>query len=948
MSRSSFIEKGDPSSKVQVIISSSSDHISTQTQEPTPIEAQASVNTGVEQSSLKQELHEYALRNEWHKAKSIYEEFPEMVRIPLTSSGDTALHVAVSANSTDFMRELVNFEHVTQQDLELRNAHGHTALCLAAITWNRDVFQIMIQNNENLALIHAQYGMLAVHLAALTGYHEIVQDLSSDNLLQKMDFKDIQRLFFMTINSSMYDVATDLVQKYTEPLIIARNDEENLTALHMLARKPSEENKHVHDHIIYDQLMVFDTLWARARETLEYKNRLELITEPSIVLFDAVKSGKLDFVKSLLYMTPELLPIKDPKNGQSLLHIAEVEMGVPPELSTMRNKDGKTPNDLFHANHRKLSDEVKDTAKGVATYNHARSAGRENGDDTSSNLQVVISSSSDPISTQTQQEPAVPEDANLLGKGLWKVLYYISKTVDKKSFWFTGSLKGRLHDYALLNWWFSAKPIYEEFPDMVRIPLTASGDTALHVAVSRNSIGFVEEFVNFEHVTQQDLELRNGNGNTAFCIAAVTGNRKLLQVMIQKNENLALIHGQDGMLPVHLAALGGYHEIVEDLSSENLLEKMDVKDIQQLLFMAINSDMYDVATKLVKKYPEPLLIARDDKENLTALHMLARKPHNSEDELTQLILFSTLLTQSEDLQFNFFWELITKPSVVLFDAVKSGNFLIVKTLLFTYPELLAVKDPKNEQNILHIAVLFRQNSIFDFILKANPKLLIRAVDEDRNNILHLAACQQKEASLSLRPDIRMRRELAWFKEVEKRVPPELRAMKNKDGKTPNDMFYANHRKLSDEVKETAKGVANSAMVVAALVVTVAFAAALTTPGDKNNAWFSVFIITNAVALFTSSLAIVSFLSIFTSSRFKESHFVISLYPNLIIGKLLLFISVITMVMAFAAATFLIFDHIDKGLANVVASFALLTIIMFLGLQLNLFDGLVNYFVSRYI
>ncbi|XP_057441462.1 ankyrin repeat-containing protein ITN1-like [Lotus japonicus] len=186
----------------------------------------------------------------------------------------------------------------------------------------------------------------------------------------------------------------------------------------------------------------------------------------------------------------------------------------------------------------------------------------------------------------------------------------------------------------------------------------------------------------------------------------------------------------------------------------------------------------------------------------------------------------------------------------------------------------------------------------------------------------------------------MQRELEWYRKMKKRVPPELTTMRNKDGKTPRDMFYANHRKLSNEVKDTAKAVANSGMVVAALVVTVAFAAALTTPGDKNNAWFAVFIMANTIAFFTSALSIVAFLSIFTSSRFEESDFIFSLYPNLIIGKKLLYISVVTMIIAFAAASFLIFGHIYKWVAYVVTSFGLLTIIFVLELQLSLF--------SRYI
>ncbi|XP_057423778.1 uncharacterized protein LOC130717545 isoform X2 [Lotus japonicus] len=315
-------------------------------------------------------------------------------------------------------------------------------------------------------------------------------------------------------------------------------------------------------------------------------------------------------------------------------------------------------------------------------------------------------------------------------------------------------------------------------------------------------------------------------------------------------------------------------------------------------------------------------------------------------------LLDSLWAQVRQLEYEHRLSLITEPSVVLFDAIKSGNIDVAKWLLYMNRELLTIKNPKTGQNLLHFVVLYRQRSIFYFILKMDAaKFVVRAVDKDYSNVLHLAASatQQKVAASSLRPYIQMSRELQWFKEVEKVVPPELRTMRNKDGKTPHDMFHTNHKNLSMEVKDSAKGVANSGMVVATLIVAVAFSAALTNPGDdKSNAWFIVFNITNAAALFTSASSIISFLSFFTSPRFKESDFIISLHPSLIIGKILLFISVATMVMAFIAASFLIFDQVHKWVAYIVASFGLLPVTMFLVLHFSIFDGLLGCcFSSRY-
>ncbi|XP_057439833.1 uncharacterized protein LOC130731563 [Lotus japonicus] len=201
MFRRAFIENGD-TSNIEVIISS--DRISPQTQEPI-------VHTGAEQSSLKRELYAFAFQNMWCQAKSIYDKFPDMVRVPLNSSGDTALHVAVSANNTDFVKKLVKFEHLTPRDLEIPNAEANTAFCMAAITGGCEFLQIMIEKNDKLPLIPRNDDkMLPVHLATLTCYHEIVQDLTSENLVQRMQLKDIERLLFMAINCSMYGKTTIL------------------------------------------------------------------------------------------------------------------------------------------------------------------------------------------------------------------------------------------------------------------------------------------------------------------------------------------------------------------------------------------------------------------------------------------------------------------------------------------------------------------------------------------------------------------------------------------------------------------------------------------------------------------------------------------------------------------------------------------------------------------
>lgn len=102
------------------------------------------------------------------------------------------------------------------------------------------------------------------------------------------------------------------------------------------------------------------------------------------------------------------------------------------------------------------------------------------------------------------------------------------------------------------------------------------------------------------------------------------------------------------------------------------------------------------------------------------------------------------------------------------------------------------------------------------------------------------------------------------------VPPIMREMKNKDGKTPYELLSENNQDLVSEGLKWMK----DCMVVATLIVTVAFAVGFTVPGGYNQdtgipifiggTSFFVFVIADTISLFASSTSLLVFLSIFTS------------------------------------------------------------------------------------
>ncbi|KAG2391011.1 uncharacterized protein HKW66_Vig0132280 [Vigna angularis] len=337
-----------------------------------------------------------------------------------------------------------------------------------------------------------------------------------------------------------------------------------------------------------------------------------------------------------------------------------------------------------------------------------------------------------------------------------------------------------LFEYAFFDKWDKMQPIVEKDPNSVRIPLTRLGDTALHVAANAGNRRFVEELL-----------------------------------MFMRPEDV-LIPNIEGMLPVHLAAALSLHpRIVRLLCSDDLLDKMDYKDIEKLFFMTISNDIFDVAIKLFEKRPRELTSARDGQQ-LTSLQMLARKPskvlkrklqsdiETGEPVGTGMRLLRSIwkkVTNQENEVINF--ELITQ---LFSDVIESGNDDFVKWCFGESSGILMNLKDSNGRNLMHLAFLYRRiKSItadfknFNFI-----RYLLIAVDNEGNNVLHLAALLDPEfkSFSGLSAKFQMDKELSWFKDAERRVPPGLKSMKNKKGKTPVDVFFDEHRKLCDEIKKT--------------------------------------------------------------------------------------------------------------------------------------------------
>ncbi|CBI35219.3 unnamed protein product, partial [Vitis vinifera] len=293
----------------------------------------------------------------------------------------------------------------------------------------------------------------------------------------------------------------------------------------------------------------------------------------------------------------------------------------------------------------------------------------------------------------------------------------------------------------------------------------------------------------------------------------------------------------------------------------------------------------------------------------------------------------------------------------VFQAVKRGNVEFVTEMIKSIPELAWSHDI-NGRNIFFIAILNRQEKIFNLLhglTHAQKMKVISPLDRFRNNMLHLVAMLAPSEQLDgiSGAALQMQRELQWFKEVESIVPPLFKDLTNSDGKKASEVFSQQHADLVKEGEKWMKEIATSSTFVAALIVTIMFAAAFTIPAGNNDkgapiflddTFFIVFIISDSISLFSATTSVLMFLGILTSV-YAENKFLTRLPTKLIIGLSALFISIAAMMIAFCAAlAVLLKESSTKVVMIPIILLACVPVTLFALLQ---FPLLVNIFISTY-
>nr|XP_043631470.1 protein ACCELERATED CELL DEATH 6-like [Erigeron canadensis] len=280
-------------------------------------------------------------------------------------------------------------------------------------------------------------------------------------------------------------------------------------------------------------------------------------------------------------------------------------------------------------------------------------------------------------------------------------------------------------------------------------------------------------------------------------------------------------------------------------------------------------------------------------------------------------------------------------------ALEHDNTEAIEEIIKTFPQAIWTK--QDDLHLIQLSILNRCENVYSFLVhKAVTDKHVHKIltDKDGNNILHLAGQLAPIHKLNMVSGaaLQMQRELQWFEEVKRFALHRNGKTKNKKQETPIMVFRREHKELRKEGEEWMKKTADSYTITAALIITIVFAAAITVPGgtDGNSGkpiydkdpGFIIFVVSDAISLFTATTSLLMCLSILTT-RYRDEDFLYRLPKRLIIGLGLLFLSVTSMMIAFSATLYIMFAEGRAWILYPIAALTCLPIISFVRFQLPL-------------
>lgn len=155
-----------------------------------------------EKQDREVQLYQATVKGDWNAAKTIINEHQDIVRQVINSNKDIALHIAVAAKHTDFVRDLLG--EMNSDDLALRNNNDNTVLHFAAASGVVEIAKMLIEKNQYLPNLSGPKEIKPILSAALFGHGEMVMYLYEKTNVEALSDKNLIDLFTAIISADVY------------------------------------------------------------------------------------------------------------------------------------------------------------------------------------------------------------------------------------------------------------------------------------------------------------------------------------------------------------------------------------------------------------------------------------------------------------------------------------------------------------------------------------------------------------------------------------------------------------------------------------------------------------------------------------------------------------------------------------------------------------------------
>ncbi|XP_048335663.1 uncharacterized protein LOC112490403 isoform X1 [Ziziphus jujuba] len=239
---------------------------------------------------------------------------------------------------------------------------------------------------------------------------------------------------------------------------------------------------------------------------------------------------------------------------------------------------------------------------------------------------------------------------------------------------------------AMRGKWTEVKSFYDKHNELLHTPLTAAGDTALHIAVYIVKTDLLEALLQKLKSESEDFpfniegyspyQVKNEHGHTPLHLAAAAGNLPALKLLLDYDVELLNVQNNREETALFRAAAFGRTKVVRNLASR-IHDKgphLRRKDSTSILHIAILGKYFETAVELLKWGVSPYMV---DENGMTGFQLLANMPSAFKSGYRMGKLKALLYYCLPDVEYaeNFDKEIDPEPHVMSCQNVdiESGN-----------------------------------------------------------------------------------------------------------------------------------------------------------------------------------------------------------------------------------------------------------------------------------